>query len=98
MDRMSSSAMGRPCSIQEEEWASRSFIMLCYDSHAPHSFDLEMPICVDDEYLTPDDPEQPVEQPAGKPSLMSYFVWMLKLTQIQGLALRTVVRQPYSPC
>ncbi|KZV68530.1 hypothetical protein PENSPDRAFT_653130 [Peniophora sp. CONT] len=67
-DRTLSANMGRPCSIQEED------------------FDLEMPLCCDDEFFTQEDPEQAAQQP----SLLSYFVWSLKLSQIQGLALRTV--------
>ncbi|VDC00347.1 unnamed protein product [Peniophora sp. CBMAI 1063] len=72
LDRTMSSAMGRPCGLQEED------------------FDLEMPLCCDDEYLLHEDPEQVGKQPDDKPSLLSYFVWTLKLTQIQGLALRTL--------
>ncbi|KZV68284.1 hypothetical protein PENSPDRAFT_610193 [Peniophora sp. CONT] len=53
-------------------------------------FDLEMPRCCDDEYLTHEDPELTAMQPSDKPSLLSYFIWTLKLTQIQGLALRTL--------
>ncbi|KZV68285.1 hypothetical protein PENSPDRAFT_22299 [Peniophora sp. CONT] len=53
-------------------------------------FDLEMPRCCDDEYLVHEDPEQIAIQPSDKPSLLSYFIWTLKLTQIQGLALRTL--------
>ncbi|VDC05640.1 unnamed protein product [Peniophora sp. CBMAI 1063] len=68
-DRTMSGSMGRPCSIQEED------------------FDLELPLCCDDEYL---DPQFGGKQPEGKPSNASYFVWMLKLSQIQGLALRTI--------
>ena len=55
------------------------------------SFDVEMIRCCDDEYIVTDDPEQPVEQPSDRPSLLAYFVWTLKLVQIQGLALRTLV-------
>ena len=54
------------------------------------SFDLEMPLCCDDEYLTHSDFQQVGKQPADKPSYMAYFVWMLKLSQIYGLALRTL--------
>ncbi|KZV61983.1 hypothetical protein PENSPDRAFT_658517 [Peniophora sp. CONT] len=72
LDRTMSTAMGRPCGIQEED------------------FDLEMPHCCDDEYLTHEDPEQVAKQPSDKPSVLGYFIWMLKLTQIQGLALRTL--------
>ena len=52
------------------------------------SFDLELPLCCDDEYLGD---LQESKQPEEKPSRASYFVWMIKLSQIQGLALRTIV-------
>ena len=55
------------------------------------SFDLEMPLCCDDEYFMHEDPDRAGKQPEDKPSLLSYFIWTLKLTQIQGLALRTLV-------
>ncbi|VDC07486.1 unnamed protein product [Peniophora sp. CBMAI 1063] len=53
-------------------------------------FDLEMMRCCDDEYLTPEDPELFGIQPPDKPSILTYFVWSMKLSQIQGLALRTL--------
>lgn len=56
------------------------------------SFDLDMVLCCDDEFLTHEDPEWIGKQPSDKPSVLSYFVWSLKLAQIQGLALRTLVR------
>ncbi|VDC05639.1 unnamed protein product [Peniophora sp. CBMAI 1063] len=68
-DRTLSGSMGRPSSIQEED------------------FDLELPLCCDDEYL---DPQHGGKQPKGKSSTVSYFIWMIKLSQIQGLALRTI--------
>ena len=49
------------------------------------SIDVELPLEVDDEYLV----ER--EQPAGKPSQLSYFVSAIKLAQIAGLVLRTIV-------
>ncbi|VDC07913.1 unnamed protein product [Peniophora sp. CBMAI 1063] len=67
-DRTLSANMGRPCSIQEED------------------FDLQMPLCCDDDYFTGHDAAPVGEQP----SVLNYFIWSLKLSQIQGLALRTV--------
>ena len=55
------------------------------------SFDLALPIECDDEYWDPEDPTQAFKQPAGKPSLVSAFVSMIKLQQIQACTLRTVV-------
>ena len=48
--------------------------------------DVELPLEVDDEYLA----ER--KQPEGKPSQLSYFVSAIKLVQIAGLILRTIVR------
>lgn len=56
------------------------------------SFDVELPIICDDEYMEHPDPEQAFKQPAGKPCLITCFVSMLKLMQITAFALRTIVR------
>ena len=57
------------------------------------SFDIDFPLEVDDEYWVPNDPShRPFTQPPGKPSTVSGFVGMLKLTQIMAHALRTIVR------
>ena len=48
--------------------------------------DVELPLEVDDEYLA----ER--KQPEGKPSQLSYFVSAIKLVQIAGHILRTIVR------
>ncbi|VDC05652.1 unnamed protein product [Peniophora sp. CBMAI 1063] len=53
-------------------------------------FDLELPLCCDDEYLVPEDTQKIVKQPEDKPSYTGYFISILKLCQIQGLALRTM--------
>ncbi|KAJ7671909.1 fungal-specific transcription factor domain-containing protein [Mycena rosella] len=46
-------------------------------------YDVELPLEVDDEYL-----EHGFTQPAGKPSLLSYFVCHVRLCEILGDALR----------
>ena len=51
-----------------------------------------MPLCCGDEYLVHEDPERIGRQPEDKPSVLHYFLWALKLAQIEGLALRTLVR------
>ena len=56
-----------------------------------NSYDLELPLCCDDEYLMHEDSRQVAKQPEDKPSYAGYYVWMLKLSQIHGLALRTLV-------
>ena len=52
------------------------------------SFDLDLPLDCDDEYW---DTSPPFSQPAGKPSKIAYFNCLLRLYQIQGFALRTLV-------
>jgi hypothetical protein len=49
----------------------------------------------DDEYWENPDPEQAFKQPSGKPSKLSYFILYLKLDQILGFALRTIVSRPF---
>ena len=56
------------------------------------SFDVDLPKEVDDEYWENEhEPEQAFKQPAGKPSLLSYFVSLIKLIQILAIVLRTIV-------
>lgn len=57
-----------------------------------HSFDIEMPLDVDDEFWQTLDPEKAFKQPSDRPSLISYFNSFLKLNQILAFALRTIVR------
>ena len=51
MDRFGSAALGRPCAIQDEEYVFR-FQTTSRDSLCC-SFDLELPLEVDDEYWDP---------------------------------------------
>ena len=55
------------------------------------SFDHELPYDCDDEYWEISDPNQAFVQPEGKPSVMSFFVTLLKLFDIAGFAQRTLV-------
>ena len=57
------------------------------------SYDLDLPLDVDDEYWFPEDPSQAFQQPPGKPSKISYFISTLKLNTILARALRTIVRE-----
>ncbi|VDC05616.1 unnamed protein product [Peniophora sp. CBMAI 1063] len=72
LDRSLSSAMGRPCCVQEED------------------FDLDFPLCRDDQHIGHQDPRELPGQHESRPSYTGYFIWMLKLSQIHGLALRTL--------
>lgn len=55
------------------------------------SFDIDYPLDVDDEFWETGNPETDFKQPPDKPSRMSYFVTILKLTRIIGDVLKTVV-------
>lgn len=48
----------------------------------PADFDLELPVDCDDEYWENDDPSLAFKQPDGKPTRASYFISIIKLTQI----------------
>ncbi|THH12666.1 hypothetical protein EW146_g7482 [Bondarzewia mesenterica] len=52
--------------------------------------DVDFPMDCDDEFWTRPDPEKAFKQPTGKPSTMSFFINMLKLTEIQNIALNTM--------
>ncbi|GJE88259.1 fungal-specific transcription factor domain-containing protein [Phanerochaete sordida] len=54
-------------------------------------FDLDLPVECDDEYWEPSAPSAPrFSQPAGKPAAVVAFNCMLRLTQIQAYAQRTI--------
>ena len=102
LDLIISVALGRPCAIQDEELASpSSFSSLINISF--HSFDLDFPIECDDEYwftsgrdeepFSPAFLKQPVvfKQPVDKPSLITAFVWSLKLYKVLAVLVRTMV-------
>jgi hypothetical protein len=61
------------------------------------SFDVDLPLEVDDEYWETKDPEKAFQQPPGKPSKIAGFNSYLKLTKISAYALRTIVRFPTPP-
>lgn len=60
--------------------------MICF------SFDVDLPLECDDEYMEHPDPQQRFKQPAGKPSVISYFVAQIKLMRLLSFCLRTIVR------
>ncbi|KAH7097398.1 fungal-specific transcription factor domain-containing protein [Auriculariales sp. MPI-PUGE-AT-0066] len=76
LDRLTSSSFGRPCAIQDED------------------FDLDLPLEVDDDCwdLAAADSNYPLknQQPATRPSDVSFFVCHMKLSQILAFALRTI--------
>ena len=60
-------------------------------NYVSNSFDLELPLEVDDDYWEHPDPAQAFKQPPGMPSSISFFNCFLKLTQILAFGLRTIV-------
>lgn len=54
------------------------------------SFDVKLPIDIDDEYWDPASPTNTYVQPYGNPTKISFFNLRIKLTQIQTFALRTL--------
>ncbi|KAJ4468790.1 fungal-specific transcription factor domain-containing protein [Lentinula aciculospora] len=55
-----------------------------------NDFDADLPIDCDDEYWDHPDPSLTFQQPAGQPSMMSYWICFLKLMKILGLTLHTI--------
>lgn len=59
------------------------------------SFDVDLPLEVDDEYWETEDPQKAFQQPPGKPAKVAAFNSYLRLTKIAAYALRKLVRFPY---
>ena len=57
-----------------------------------HSFDLDLPLEVDDEYFESPNPALAFKQPPNKPARVAYFAAATKMSRILGYALRTIVR------
>ncbi|KAG1887099.1 fungal-specific transcription factor domain-containing protein [Suillus subluteus] len=94
-------AYGRKPTVEEELWKRAFWVLICLDRLVSSSlgrpcaiqdedFDLDMPLECDDDYWEHPDPDQMFKQPPGKPSLVSYFVNVLKLNHILAFALRTI--------
>jgi hypothetical protein len=84
-----------------QRWGDRALartksqcIAICCDAANTcclHSFDVDYPVEVDDEYWHNPDPSRAFKQPEGKVSLISFFNCHLRLLQILSFALRTIV-------
>lgn len=61
-----------------------------FPNHPSCRFDLDYPVECDDEYWETSDPGKAFQQPPGNPCKISSFVWMIKLSEIIGFALRTL--------
>ncbi|KAJ6587807.1 fungal-specific transcription factor domain-containing protein [Mycena sp. CBHHK59/15] len=51
-------------------------------------YDVEMPLEIDDEFLEHPDAEEAFKQPLGNPSLLTYFTFHIRLSEILGATLR----------
>jgi hypothetical protein len=94
MDRTFSNLLGRSCAIQDEEYVLTRFSSRGNSPVCRHSFDIDLPLDCDDEYLEHPDPEKAFKQPVGVPSKMEYFISMIRLNQILAFSQRTLVRTP----
>lgn len=93
-DRITSTSLGRsPCTRDEEYVITLlSFRLFWPCSHAYFlSFDVDLPLEVDDEYWEHPDINLAFRQPTGKPSLVTAFNSWIRLTQITAFAVRTLV-------
>ncbi|KAI9511917.1 fungal-specific transcription factor domain-containing protein [Russula earlei] len=89
-------------SAEAEQWRRAFWVLVVLDRQMSASlgrpcaiqeedFDVDLPKEVDDEYWENEhEPEQAFKQPAGKPSLLAFFVSLIKLIQILAVALRTI--------
>jgi hypothetical protein len=82
--------MGRACSMQDEEYVITLELLLILTT-ALNSIDTDLPTECDDEYWEHPDPQRAFKQPPGKPSTITFFVYLLKLQRIITLAQRTLV-------
>lgn len=87
LDRSLSTILGRPCNLQSEESVTPSFAN--YRTLSTCSFDADLPLICSDEDLDESGLELPLQQ--GRPTRVSSFVCMIKLSQILAFTLRTVV-------
>ncbi|KAH9992246.1 fungal-specific transcription factor domain-containing protein [Russula compacta] len=89
-------------SVEAEQWRRTFWVLVVLDRLMSASlgrpcaiqeedFDVDLPTEVDDEYWGNEcEPEQAFKQPPGKPSLLSYFISLIKLNEILAVALRTI--------
>ncbi|KAL0069674.1 Gypsy retrotransposon integrase-like protein 1 [Marasmius tenuissimus] len=86
---------------EEELWKRAFWILVAMDlfmgasmgrprATNPSDFDCESPTECDDEHWENPDPSQAFVQPEGKPSVLSFFVTLLKLLDIVSFAQRTL--------
>jgi hypothetical protein len=90
LDRSLSTLLGRPCALQGEESAILS--STDFRTLSIYSFDADLPLICNDEELDESGLKLPLQQ--GRPTQISGFVCMIKLSQILAFTLRTLVSRP----
>ncbi|KAN0130583.1 hypothetical protein V8E53_011669 [Lactarius tabidus] len=79
LNQLVNASLGRTCAIQQEGLTITS------------QLDVDLPTEIDDQYWDNEqDPERAFKQPPGKHSLLSYFVYFIKLNQILAVSFRTI--------
>ncbi|KAJ6498814.1 fungal-specific transcription factor domain-containing protein [Mycena sanguinolenta] len=90
-----------PTAIEEELYTRAFWLLICCDTlmsaflgkpriTRDEDYDVDYPLEVDDAYWEHSDSEQAFQQPQGKPSVYSFIVSYLKLTEILGAAQKTI--------
>ncbi len=93
VDILTSSITGRPRAITSEQYV-RSASRSCKADVSFLSYDLELPLEVDDDYWPGEahaDPKKPWTQPAGVQTSSTALILHLKLLEILGFAQNTIV-------
>ncbi|KAF8201327.1 hypothetical protein K438DRAFT_1821815 [Mycena galopus ATCC 62051] len=75
---------GHKMTVPDELWKRAFWCLLSMDK----PYDLDLPLEVDDEYWEHPDPDQAFKQPAGKPSMVTFFIYHIRLCELLGSALR----------
>ncbi|KAG8213475.1 hypothetical protein J3R82DRAFT_12012 [Butyriboletus roseoflavus] len=87
--------------VEGELWKRVFWVLVMFDRAMSSSlgrpcaiqdedFDLDLPVECDDEYWEHPDPQQVFKQPPDKPSILSFFITYLQLTNILSFAHRTI--------
>lgn len=78
--------------VPKKQSESRAYILIAiFLTSARRSYDLDLPVEVDDEYWENKNPKLAFQQPSKKPALVAAFNSLIQLTRVVSIALRTIV-------
>ncbi|KAF9268830.1 hypothetical protein L218DRAFT_954266 [Marasmius fiardii PR-910] len=91
----------RPPNAQDELWKRAFFALLFYERAVGNflgrqpmihedEYNVDFPLAIDDEFWECTDPKMNFKQPSGKPSITTFFVYLIKLSDIMSYAQRAV--------